>query len=116
MSNLPDSSTGYPYVVSWTVVQANSLEACRSQVNAYLSRQNEKWELSPGNPWGCTCTEHGLARVVDRGGYDVVQWDSARDAVLNVKLQALREEFRVDEYFNRVEEMVNQEVENAVAH
>lgn len=110
-----DPATGYPWIVNWTVVQGNSLAACQAAVSSYLSRTNEHWELSPGNPWGCACSEAGLAIVVDRGGYDVVRWDSAKDAVLNVRLQELRQEYRVDEYFKRVNEVVNQEVDAATA-
>lgn len=108
-----DPATGYPWIVDWTMVQGNSLAACQAAVNSYLSRTNEHWELSPGNPWGCTCSEPGLAIVIDRGGYGVVRWDSKHDAVVNVKLQELRQAYRVDEYFQRVNEVVNQEVDAA---
>jgi hypothetical protein len=112
-SNLPDPSTGYPYIIDWRMVQGNSLAACTAQVNSYLNMTNQHWELSPGTPWGCTCAEPGLGLLIDHGGYDVVQWNSARDAALNVKLKALRQEFRVDEYFKRVNEVVNQELDSA---
>ncbi|MCY1020216.1 hypothetical protein [Pyxidicoccus sp. MSG2] len=104
-----DGGPDYKTVINWTTVSASTPGECNSIVNSYLnSNSGGFWLLSPYTP-RCACSSPGMARAIALG--DTLSWTQAQDDAMSAELAELKEEYRVDEYYERVQQLVEERMQ-----
>jgi len=98
--------------VSWITVAASTAAECRSLVNGYLSGAHGGiWLASPYTPV-CACYSPAMGRLVELG-VGTVSWTAEQDATLDGELAELKAEYQIDEYYLRVEQLVEARIQPA---
>lgn len=88
---------------NWMTVAAPTATECNALVNFYVNDPNTSWEVNPALP-RCACSEASMGRAIELGGN--VPWTLEQEQSLNAELAALKAEYRVDEYYERVRQLV----------
>lgn len=94
-------------VLNWMTVAASSPAACQALVAQWVGDPNTYWETSPYYQ-ACSCSEPGIGRALELGG--AVNWTHEKDTALKAELLQLKEQYRIDEYYSRVEAAVQAHV------
>ncbi len=108
-SNASDGTPNYNDVIGWQVVSASTPGACRSAADSIVNDPNTHWQIVTTLPV-CACASPAMGRVIALGA-DTVAWTEAEDQALDAELSDLKAEYRIDEYFERVEQLVEERIQ-----
>lgn len=90
-------------------VSVSTPGACNSIVSSYVNGNSGGfWRVSPYFPQ-CACASPGMGRAIALG--DTLSWTRAQDEALDAELLALKAEYRVDEYYERVQQLVEERMQ-----
>ncbi|MCY1045994.1 hypothetical protein OV208_32070 [Corallococcus sp. bb12-1] len=95
--------------INWMTVAASSPGACSALVNSYVNDPNTNWLVNTNLPQ-CACISQSMGRAIDLGA-GTVSWTQEQEMSLNAELLQLKEEYRVDEYHERVEQLVEERIQ-----
>lgn len=94
---------------NWMTVAASSPGECMRLVNFYVSDPNTNWLVNT-NLGVCECASASMGRIIDLGT-SAGTWTHDQERALDAELSELKAEYRIDEYHERVQQLVEARIQ-----
>ncbi|TSC34108.1 hypothetical protein [Corallococcus sp. Z5C101001] len=94
---------------NWMTVAAATPAECMRLVNLYVNDPNTNWLVNT-NLRVCECASPSMGRVLQLGA-STVNWTQEQESSLNAELSELKEEYHINEYHERVQQLVEARIQ-----
>ncbi|NNB95666.1 hypothetical protein HI113_17360 [Corallococcus exiguus] len=97
------------HIIQWMTVAAPTPAACSALVSAYVNDPNTNWKVNLNLPL-CACASPSMGRVLELSDASP-SWTLEQEQSLEAELQDLRQEYRVNEYYEQVRLLVEERIQ-----